>query len=82
MCLAQEHNAVTPVRVEPVATLSRVKHSTFDPLRSLRASGAVVTLDLAKGRTSDIIFTSELLAKYRTSDLICTSELLAKDSTI
>ena len=26
MCLAQGHNAVTPVRLEPVATRSRVKH--------------------------------------------------------
>ena len=35
MCLAQGHNAVTPVRLEPAATLSRVKHSTTEPLRSL-----------------------------------------------
>ena len=35
MCLAQGHNAVTPVRLEPAAPLSRVKHSTTEPLRSL-----------------------------------------------
>ena len=35
MCLAQGHNAVTPVRLEPAALQSRVKHSTTEPLRSL-----------------------------------------------
>ena len=33
--LAQGHNAVTPVRLEPAAPRSRVKHSTTEPLRSL-----------------------------------------------
>ena len=36
MCLAQGHNAVTPVRLEPAAPQSRVKHSTTKPLRSLK----------------------------------------------
>ena len=35
MCLAQRHNAVMPVRLEPTALRSRVKHSTTEPLRSL-----------------------------------------------
>ena len=35
MCLAQGHNAVTPVRFEPAASRSQVKHSTTEPLRSL-----------------------------------------------
>ena len=35
MCLAQGHNAVTPVRLAPAAPRSRVKHSTTEPLRSL-----------------------------------------------
>ena len=35
MCLAQGHNAVTPVRLEPAALRSRVKHSTTELLRSL-----------------------------------------------
>ena len=35
MCLAQGHNAVTLVRLEPAAFRSRVKHSTPEPLRSL-----------------------------------------------
>ena len=36
MCLAQGHNAVTPVRLKPAALRSRVKNSTTEPLRSLR----------------------------------------------
>ena len=34
MCLAQGHNAVTPVRLEPTTPLSQVKHSTTEPLCS------------------------------------------------
>ena len=33
MCLAQGHNAVTPVRLEPAAPRFRVKHSTTEQLR-------------------------------------------------
>ena len=32
MCLAQGHNAVTPVSPKPAAPWSRVKHSTTEPL--------------------------------------------------
>ena len=32
MCLAQGHNTVTLVRLEPGAPQSRVKHSTTEPL--------------------------------------------------
>ena len=32
--LLKDHNAVTPVRLKPVASASRVKHSTTEPLRS------------------------------------------------
>ena len=35
MCLAQGHNAVTPVRLKPASLRSRVKHSTPEPLHSL-----------------------------------------------
>ena len=42
MCLAQGHNAVTPVRLEPVAPRSRVKHSTTEPLPSLNAHLVIV----------------------------------------
>ena len=34
MCLAQEHNTVTPVRLERAAPRSQVKHSTTEPLCS------------------------------------------------
>ena len=37
MCLAQEYNTVTPVKLEPTTPLSRVKHSTTEPLCSLSA---------------------------------------------
>ena len=33
--LLKDHNTVTPVRLEPATLLSRVKHSTTEPLRSL-----------------------------------------------
>ena len=32
--LLKDHNAVTPVRLEPAVPRSRVKHSTTEPLRS------------------------------------------------
>ena len=35
MCLAQGHNAVPPVRLDPVALRSQAKHSTTKSLRSL-----------------------------------------------
>ena len=35
MCLAQGHNTVTLVRLEPAAPQSQVKHTTTEPLRSL-----------------------------------------------
>ena len=41
MCLVQGHNAVTPVRFEPAAPLSRVKHSTTEPLRSATVIGII-----------------------------------------
>ena len=35
MCLARGHSALTPVRLQPAAPRSRVKHSTTDQMRSL-----------------------------------------------
>ena len=35
MCLAQGHNALTPMRLEPTTPQSRVKHSTTEPPCSL-----------------------------------------------
>ena len=34
MCLAQGHNAVSPVRLDPATIRSRLKYSTVEPLRS------------------------------------------------
>ena len=36
--LLKDHNAVTPVRLEPAALQSQVKHSTTEPLRSLHST--------------------------------------------
>ena len=47
MCLAQGHNAAAPVRFEPAAPRSRVRHSTTEPLRSL-ANGLLCS----KGKTA------------------------------
>ena len=33
--MLKDHNAVKPVRLEPTASRSRVKHSTTEPLHSL-----------------------------------------------
>ena len=35
MCLAQGHNTVTPVRLEPATSRSQDKHSATEPLLSL-----------------------------------------------
>ena len=40
--LAQGHNAVPPVRLEPAALRSRVKHSTTEPLRSRKNARSVI----------------------------------------
>ena len=37
MCLAQGHNAVTPVRLEPATSRSRDKHSTTEPATALHS---------------------------------------------
>ena len=34
--MLKDHNAVTPVRLEPADPRSRVKHPTTEPMRSLR----------------------------------------------
>ena len=38
--MPKDHNAVTPVRLEPTAPRSRVKHSTTEPLRSLNSGSS------------------------------------------
>ena len=44
MCLAQGHNAVTPVRLKPVAPRSLVRHFTTEPLRSLNMSATCMSM--------------------------------------
>ena len=46
MWLAQGHNAVTPVRPEPAALQSRVKHSTTEPLHPLSPKRIMIFLFL------------------------------------
>ena len=41
MCLAQGHKAVPPVRLEPATVPSRVKHSTSEPLHSLKSINVI-----------------------------------------
>ena len=53
MCLAQGHNAVTPVRLEPAALRSRVKHSTTEPLCSPRW---IMLTKLTGCRTSTFLY--------------------------
>ena len=42
--MLKDHNAVTPVRLEPAALGSRVEHSTTEPLRSHSSKGAASTI--------------------------------------
>ena len=44
MCLAQGHNTVMPMRLEPAGPWSRVKHSTTEPLHSITVSNLIVLL--------------------------------------
>ena len=39
MCLAQKHNPVTPMRLKPATTRSRVKHSPTEPLSLIADPG-------------------------------------------
>ena len=41
MCLAQGHNAVTRGRLEPLASRSRLKHSTTEPLGSTKVDPSI-----------------------------------------
>ena len=52
MCLAQGHNAVRPVRLEPTVLWSRVKHSIIEPLRFLKWVRVSTSLDPDQARHS------------------------------
>ena len=69
MCLAQDHNPVTPVRLEPAASLSRVKHSNTGPLCSLMTcdemrkhhfNGKITPQDENTLKRKNVKWTSEL----------------------
>ena len=49
MCLAQGHNRVMPVRLEPATPQSQVKHSTTEPLRSLKTLSVSVYVCVGGG---------------------------------
>ena len=46
MCLAEGHNAVTPVRLEPAVSRSQVKYSNTEPLRSRGIDGVKLVLQI------------------------------------
>ena len=58
MCLAQGHNAVTSVRLEPTAPLSRDEHSTTEPLHSV--TGMEFTKHLSEQQTGNTLIRSDL----------------------
>ena len=60
MCLAQEHDTVTPVRLEPAAPLSRVKHSTT----VLPTNISVITLYLIYKCTYNTMSFTEFVTLY------------------
>ena len=70
MCLAQGHNTVTLVRLEPATLRSRVKHSTTEPLRSLQFYWKITTYDhliYTKGHPNFIVSNQkdEPISAYR-----------------
>ena len=62
MCLAQGHNAVTPVRLKPTPW-SRVKHATTEPLGS-RESVVVYSLLLDVGACVEPLFCCVVLGVF------------------
>ena len=57
MCLAQGHNAVMPVRLEPATPRSQVKHSRTEPLSSLWKGVKVATTKYYMHERVIIMFT-------------------------
>ena len=66
MCLPQGHNTVTPVRLEPAAPRSWVKHSITEPLGSL-----------AKGDVTFLICIHSRLTLPLAIVVICNSKCIA-----
>ena len=70
MCLAQGHNAVTLVRLEPVTPRSQVKHSSIKPLCS-RANlwsepSSTSLLCVWEERLHQLVFSDQICYKYQT----------------
>ena len=61
MCLAQGHNAVTTVRLDPAASRSQVKHSTTEPLRSQHIAKALIRLCVCAGRSEPLLVALTML---------------------
>ena len=57
MCLAQGHNTVIPVRLEPATPQPRVKHYTTEPLCSLSTKMYVV--DTQKSRLNETFLSTQ-----------------------
>ena len=56
MCLAQGHNSVPPIKLEPATPRFRVKYSTPEPLRS-HGKGLIVDLgEIVGDRTCAVLF--------------------------
>ena len=55
LCLAQGHNAVTLVRLKPAVPWSQVKHSTTEPLRSLKETVSQHIIYLGTSQSSGAI---------------------------
>ena len=53
--MLKDHNAVTPVRLQPTALQSRVKHSTTEPLRFLYYYEIDFMMPLSGDKQADII---------------------------
>ena len=65
--LLKDHNTVTPVRLKPAASRSRVKHSTTEPLRSLNKMTKFVRVHVSSfywsRDTRQILFTCVKVTK-------------------
>ena len=66
MCLAQGHNAVTQVRLEPAVPWSQVKHSTTESLLPGRVAQLVTCLATDACLTADPGVASSIPARYHT----------------
>ena len=71
MSSLKDHNAVTPVRLEPATSRSRVKHSTTEPLCSL---GNFLTAGKSRAKISNLSVSIGKINKMNTSNLLFMKE--------